>query len=108
MNSLLPNLTRYRNTKSPGNTRQIIGLLKTVGVPNRMLYNRREGQNATFWMRPINHLQVLEQARRLYRMQIVCVHPDKAGGNLERTIQLNDTWGKIEQRFKDHGHELWR
>ncbi len=31
----------------------------------------------------------------------------KRGGCLEQTIRLNDTWGKIEQRFKLHGHELW-
>jgi hypothetical protein len=107
MNSMLHNLTRCRKTKSAGNTHQIIGLLKTVGVPNRMLYVRRLRENGSFWLRRIDHLQVLEQARRLYRQQIVCVHPDKLGGSLERTIQLNDTWGKIERRFKKHGHELW-
>ena len=106
MNSML-NLTRRRKTKSSGTTPQIIGMLKTMGVPNRMLYVRRRRKNGSFWIRRINHLEVLEQARRLYRKQIVCVHPDKAGGNLERTIQLNVTWGKIERCFKKHGHELW-
>ena len=84
-----------------------MGLLKTVGVPNRMLYVRRQNENGSFWLRRIDHLQVLEQARRLYRQRIVCAHPDKAGGSLEQTIQLNDMWGKIEHRFKMHGHELW-
>lgn len=107
MNAMPLNLTRCRKTKSPGHTQQIVGLLKTVGVPNRMLYVRRRRENGSFWLRRIDHLQVLEQARRLYRQQIVCVHPDKAGGCLEQTIRLNDTWGKIEQRFKLHGHELW-
>jgi hypothetical protein len=37
----------------------------------------------------------------------VHVHPDKAGGSLEQTIQLNLRWGKIARRFKEHGHELW-
>ena len=58
-------------------------------------------------MRNVNHLEVLEQARRLYRKQIACVHPDLPGGCLEQAVQLNDTWGKIEQLFKEHGHELW-
>ena len=106
MNSML-DLIRCRNRKSLGRTPQIVGLLKTVGVPNQMLYARRDRQNASFWIRPIDHLEVLHHARRLYRMQIVCAHPDKPGGSLERTVQLNDTWGKIEQRFKEHGHELW-
>jgi hypothetical protein len=100
-------LTRCRKTKSPANTHQIIGLLKTVGVPNRMLYVRRQSENGSFWRRRIDHLRVLEQARRLYREQIVCVHPDKTGGSLNQTIQLNVAWGKIERRFKQHGHELW-
>ncbi len=81
-------------------------LLKNLGVPSRMLYVRRLSDNGSFWSRRINHLQVLEQARRLYRQQIVGVHPDKAGGCVERTIQLNGAWDKIEQRFKAHGHEL--
>ncbi len=107
MNSPSLNLTRCRKSSSPERTRQIIGLLKMVGVSNQMLYARRDRQNASFWMRPINHLKALEQARRLYRAEIVRVHPDKPGGSLERTIQLNDAWGRIEQRFKEHGHELW-
>ena len=100
-------LTKYRKIKSAGNTSQIVGLLKSVGVPNRMLYVGRLSENGSFWRRRIDHLQVLEQARALYRKQIVCVHPDKTGGNLEQAIQLNDTWGKIERRFRMHGHELW-
>jgi len=85
----------------------IVGLLKTLGVPPQMLYVRRIRENGSFWLRDINHLQVLEQARRLYRKQIVCAHPDKPGGSLEHTVQLNDAWGEIERRFKQHGHELW-
>ncbi len=91
-----------------GPSRQIIGLLKWVGVPPELLYARGRRQNASFWQRPINHLQVLEVARKLFRMQIVCVHPDKPGGNLEAAIQLNETWGMIQERFKQHGHELWQ
>jgi hypothetical protein len=88
-------------------TGQIVALLKNMGVPRKMLYVRRLCDNGSFWSRSINHLQVLEQARWLYRQQIVCVHPDKAGGCPERTIQLNGTWNKIKRRFKSHGHELW-
>ena len=104
---MLLNHTRCRKIKSSGNTHRIVGLLKTVGVPDQMLYARRDRQNASFWMRPIDHLQVLQHARQLYRAQIACVHPDKPGGNLEQTVQLNDAWGKIARRFKEHGHELW-
>lgn len=35
------------------------------------------------------------------------MHPDKTGASLEQTIQLNGDWGRIQQRFKKHGHELW-
>lgn len=97
--------TGRRKADSSGIT--IIGLLKWMGVPNRMLYARRRRRNGSFWIRRINHLEVLEQARLLYRKQIVCAHPDKAGGNLERSIQLNVAWGKIERGFREHGHELW-
>lgn len=97
----------YQIRKVGGPTRQIIGLLKWVGVPDPMLYASGHRSNASFWTRSINHLQVLEQARKLFRMQIVCVHPDKPGGCLELTIQLNDVWDQIVRRFKQHGHELW-
>jgi hypothetical protein len=106
MRSLLR--VRGQLRKVGGPTRQIIGLLKWVGVPPELLYARGPRQNASFWQRPINHLQVLEVARKLFRLQIVCVHPDKPGGNLEATILLNETWGLIQQRFKQHGHELWK
>jgi hypothetical protein len=107
MNTTSLDLSRWKRRKAFGHTGRTVGLLKTLGVPNRMLYVRRLRENGSFWLRQINHLQVLEQARWLYRKQIACVHPDRAGGSLERTIQLNDTWGKIERRFKEHGHSLW-
>ena len=107
MNSMPIQLTRCRRAKRPGNTRRIVGLLKTVGVPDQLLYARRNRENASFWLRPIDHLNVLQHARQLYRAQIACVHPDKPGGSVERTVQLNDAWRKIERRFKEHGHELW-
>lgn len=107
MNSLRFDLTRCRNTTVARHTGYIVGLLRTLGVPRQMLYVRQLRQNGSFWMRNINHLQVLEQARRLYRTRIVCAHPDKPGGSLEQTVQLNVTWDKIERRFRQHGHELW-
>ena len=107
MNSMLLDLTRNRNAKSHGHNPRIVGLLKMVGVPDRMLYTRRLPQNKSFWIRGINHLEVLERARGLYRRELACVHPDKAGGDLEQTIQLNHAWSEIKQRFKMHGHELW-
>jgi len=106
MNSMPHDIARCKNTRSAGHAGYIVGLLKALGVPKQMLYVRQLRENGSFWLRKINHLQVLEQARQLYRAQIVCVHPDKAGGNLKQTIQLNDTWGKISRRFKEHGHEL--
>ena len=62
--------------------------------------------SGSFWLRKINHLQVLEQARQLYRRQIIAVHPDMPGGCLERTIHLNWVWDEIDRRFRKHGHEL--
>jgi hypothetical protein len=100
-------LARCGNIKAAGRTGQIITLLKSLGVPGQMLYFRRLRENGSFWLRQINHLQILEQARWLYRQQIVCVHPDKAGGSTEQAIHLNWTWGEVERRFKEHGHELW-
>ena len=91
MNSMSHDLARCRNTKAAKRTGQIITLLKMLGVPGQMLYFRRLRENGSFWLRKINHLQVLEQARWLYRQQIVCVHPDRANGNTERAIQLNWT-----------------
>src|SRR5277367_3612786 len=107
MNSVPLELAWCRNTKVAGRTGQIITLLKTLGVPRRMLYFRRLRENGSFWLRKINHLQILEHARWLYRQQIVCVHPDKAGGSTEQATQLNWAWGEIERRFKQHGHALW-
>src|SRR5579862_8075021 len=107
METMGQQIAKGRIPKSSREPWQIVGLLKTMGVTNRMLYVRRLRRKGSFWLRRINHLEVLEQARRLYREQIVCVHPDKVGGSLERTIQLNVTWGKIERRFKQHGHALW-
>ena len=108
MNSMTFYLTRCKSKKAAGRTVcRIVGMLKALGVPRQMLYVRRPRQNASFWLRQINHLQVLEESRQLYRRRIVEVHPDKAGGCLEKTIQLNDVWGKIQRRFKQHGHELW-
>ena len=100
-------LTRCRNANRPAPTGQIIRLLKTLGVPRQMLYVGRWRENKSFWLRNINHLEVLEQARGLYRSQMACVHPDKSGGSLEQAVRLNLAWGQIEQRFKQHGHELW-
>ena len=107
MNSTSLEITRCKNVKVASRTGYIVGLLKTLGVPNRMLYVRRPRHNGSFWLRRIDHLQVLEQARRIYRKKITRVHPDKVGGNLERAIQLNQTWYEIERRFRKHGHELW-
>jgi hypothetical protein len=107
MNVMSLDRARHNHSKVARHTGQIVALLKNIGVPKKMLYVRRLSDNGSFWSRRINHLQVLEQARRLYRQQIVRVHPDITGGCPERTIQLNGTWDKIERRFKAHGHELW-
>jgi hypothetical protein len=100
-------LSRFKNNKIAGCALQVIGLLKTLGVPRQMLYVGRIHDSASFWQRNVNHLEVLEQARHLYRSRIACVHPDKPGGSLEQTVQLNVTWGRIERQFKKHGHQLW-
>jgi hypothetical protein len=100
------NLLQRRRTQCGSQGPRTVGLLKLLGVPKQMLYFGRSGQNASLWSRQINHLEVLEQARKLYRRQIFDVHPDRAGGSTERTIQLNQTWFKIRQSFKTHGYEL--
>jgi len=80
--------------------------LKGLGVPRQMLYVRQLRENGSFWLRKINHLQILEQARWLYREQMTCMHPDKAGGSTEQTMRLTWMWGEIKWCFKAHGHEL--
>ena len=87
MNSMSLDRARCSHTTAAGRAGQIITLLKSLGVPGQMLYFRRLRENGSFWLRKINHLQILEQARWLYRQQIVCVHPDKAGGSTEQAIQ---------------------
>jgi hypothetical protein len=83
MSSMPSDLIRGKNTIVAGHTGRIVGLLKTLGVPRQMLSVRRLRDNGSFWLRRINHLQVLEQARWLYRKQIACLHPDKPGGSLK-------------------------
>lgn len=100
-------LARSRRSKSASCSAYIVGLLKFLGVPEQTLYVRRLGRNASFWLRPINHLEVLEQARNLYRMRISAVHPDRPGGCPEQAAELNRIWEEIERRFRDRGHELW-
>ena|SRR3989344_6147889 len=96
-----------RSLKRP---RQIVGLLRHLGVPRRLLYvrdRRQKKRGSSLWTRPVNHLEVLEHARQAYRRRIIDVHPDKPGGSLEQTVELNRTWGEIKKRFRSHGHELW-
>ena len=107
MNETPLELARCANAKVGGRTGQIVRLLKLLGVPRQMLYVERIRENGSFWLRRINHLQVLEQARWLYRQQMVRVHPDKPEGCPEQATQLNWMWGEIERRFREHGHELW-
>lgn len=100
-------VARSRRTRCAVCSAYIVGLLKRLGVPEQILYVRRMRRNASFWLRPINHLEVLEQARNLYRMRISAVHPDRPGGCAEQAAELNRIWGEIERRFRDRGHELW-
>ncbi len=101
-------LTRLRRSRASVKASLcIVGLLKTLGVPQQMLYVRRFCRDKSFWLRPINHLEVLEEARNLYRLQISLVHPDKPGGCAKQAAELNRIWEVIERRFRDRGHELW-
>ncbi len=84
----------------------MVSMLKTLGVPDQMLYVRGGQRKASLWLRSIDHLHVLEHARKLYRRQIVSVHPDKGGDNLERAIELNKSWFHVQKRFREHGYEL--
>lgn len=82
-------------------------MLKSFGVPNRLLYVGRPGRvNGSFWTRPINHLEVLELARNNYRQAIKQVHPDMAGGCAEQAKKVNTAWQIIEKAFKRRGIEL--
>ena len=108
MDSRNHRLTRWKSAQAAEPRQQIVGLLKSLGVPNRMIYVRGARKNRSFWTRAINHLGVLELARKLYRVQIVYLHPDKPGGSLRRTLELNGLWSRVEKRFKKHGHQLSR
>src|SRR3989344_4711155 len=78
-------------------------------IPDEVALQRKAPGGARSLKRPrqINHLEVLEHARQAYRRRIIDVHPDKPGGSLEQTVELNRTWGEIKKRFRSHGHELW-
>jgi hypothetical protein len=45
-----------------------------------MLYLPRLRQKTSFWLRPINRLEVLAEALNLHRAQNSAVHSDKPGG----------------------------
>ena len=100
------NQRRYRPLKERFG---IISTLLALGLPRKMLYpaNRSPNQiNGPFWDRNIDYLAILELAKRLYREQIVKVHPDR-GGDTEQAQCLNRTWQRIKRTFKGHGHELY-
>jgi hypothetical protein len=58
-------LTRCQNPTGARHNGRIVALLKTLGVPRQLLYVRRIRKNGSFWMRDINHLQILERARQM-------------------------------------------
>jgi len=86
------------------NSGQISTLLRSIGVPERML--KVKGVHKEFWSRPINFLEILEWVRNTYRHQVKIWHPDKPNGNAEQATLWNMLWQTVEQRFKQHGHEL--
>jgi hypothetical protein len=90
--------------------RLTVSLLKAIGVPNELMMAKKTVRNSrinsSFWFRPVNHLEILERAKSLWRQQIVKAHPDRPGGNAELAILLNRAWDLIEKRFREHGFEL--
>lgn len=98
-------ITRKRNARASARPRQIVSALRTLGVPERLLSRPRGHRKASIWLRPINHLQVLEHARKAYRAQIVGAHPDKQG-DAEQAIRLNRAWRHVQRKFRENGYEL--
>ena len=82
----------------------VVGSLKQLGVPNKLLYARRG--NASFWLRKINFLEVLEAARNCYRKLAKRFHPDKPRGGKKAFQRLNEAWHFVVRAFKQHGYEL--
>lgn len=87
---------------------QIISALKHLGVSQKSLYPKwsRSQPKGGFWLRSVNHLDILEQARNNFRKQIKEVHPDKKGGCSRKTLELNRSWGFVQKKFRAAGHTL--
>ncbi|MDO8668187.1 MAG: ParB/RepB/Spo0J family partition protein [bacterium] len=89
-----------------------ISLLKRLEIPDDMLYSpRRNGKsrrasNSSFWNRSVDHLGILEMAKKAYREKILAAHPDKLNGNKDEAATLISVWKTIEKRFKLQGFTL--
>jgi len=100
---------------------QTMRMLKILGIPKKMLYKRvrsrgRQHTYASFWHRPIDHLAILELARKTYRERASLIHPDKVqqgksppnddDDNDIDISTLNRIWESLEERFKRHGFTI--
>jgi len=86
---------------------RVPGLLNALGVPLWVYQPRsRAYRNGSIWNRNINHLEVLEVAKRLYRKQAKIVHPRARGDCEEASVRLNYLWATIRERFKRQGYEI--
>jgi ParB family chromosome partitioning protein len=85
-------------------------LLKMMGISRRILYapyrKHRQTKNVSFWHRQIDHLEILETAKKTFKAKIQVVHPDKVGGNGAEAAILNQVWEIVEKRFSLHGFNL--
>jgi hypothetical protein len=97
------NLARRRLSNGNGRP-QLAGLLQEIGVPRRLLRDRK-GRKASVLKRRINHYEVLDTARAAYRARIKQSHPDR-GGSHDLAARLNWVWKEIRRRYARAGVEL--
>jgi hypothetical protein len=83
-------------------------LLKLLGVSPTLWKHRnveRLNRCCDFWHGPLNHVEILGEAKANWLVTVKQVHPDK-GGSEEACSFVNSVWAVIEKRFKEYRHTL--
>ena len=83
-------------------------LLTFFGLGRKDLYCKRPkgAKPVGFWVREIDHLGVLEKAKKNYLQKIRKIHPDVAKNTTEAATVLNSAWKILKERFELHGFKL--
>ena len=99
--------------KGGGRTEQFTVLLQVIGVPRSMFlqYPNRDSTRNTklqrpFWRRSDGHiLDVLNEAKRIYRQRSRMEHPDK-GGDSKQYAELTVAYRRLKVLARKHNYEI--